>query len=200
MPISGVYFIKSLTDQRYYIGSSNNIKARFTRHKRVLKNGEHHNRHLQRCFYKYGFNNFVFSIVLKTNETFKYEQIVLDRLRKHGKKVFNQCRVVNNPTSGIKLSENQKKKCSRPGSKNGMFGVKHKDNALEIMRDCKRGPKNPAWKGPIHKVDLKSGNILKTYFSQKEIKSDNHHASCVYQTIAGKNPQHHGFGWVRLWQ
>lgn len=50
----GVYAIEHLGMRRRYVGSAMNIQARWTRHKRELRNGDHGNRPLQRAWRKYG--------------------------------------------------------------------------------------------------------------------------------------------------
>lgn len=60
---SGVYQIKNKENGKRYIGSSVNVTRRFYEHKRTLRKGEHHNRHLQRAFDKYGLGKFVFEVL-----------------------------------------------------------------------------------------------------------------------------------------
>lgn len=46
--ISGVYKIVNRVNGKYYVGSSNHILKRWTRHKNDLDNNKHRNIHLQR--------------------------------------------------------------------------------------------------------------------------------------------------------
>ena len=76
----GIYRIKNLKNKKCYYGSSKNIEKRWRTHSNNLKNGKHHNIHLQRSWDKYGEDNFVFELVEKCNETIllELEQKYLD--------------------------------------------------------------------------------------------------------------------------
>ena len=63
MKIAGVYYIKCLITNKYYIGSSINIKSRFNAHKRKLILQKHSNNILQNQWNKYGEQNFEFKIL-----------------------------------------------------------------------------------------------------------------------------------------
>jgi group I intron endonuclease len=76
----GIYRIKNLKNKKCYYGSSKNIEKRWRTHLNNLKNGKHHNDHLQRSWDKYGDNNFVFELVEECDETLllELEQKYLD--------------------------------------------------------------------------------------------------------------------------
>jgi group I intron endonuclease len=76
----GIYRIKNLKNKKCYYGSSKNIEKRWRTHLNNLKNGKHHNDHLQRSWDKYGEDNFVFELVEECNETIllELEQKYLD--------------------------------------------------------------------------------------------------------------------------
>lgn len=61
--ISGVYMIKNIINNKIYIGQSSDIFNRWVKHKNFLKNNNHHNRHLQAAWNKYGEDAFLFSII-----------------------------------------------------------------------------------------------------------------------------------------
>ena len=62
--ISGIYAIVNKINNKRYIGSSKNIKHRWKQnHIPSLKFQNHHNRHLQSSWDKYGENNFYFEIL-----------------------------------------------------------------------------------------------------------------------------------------
>jgi predicted GIY-YIG superfamily endonuclease len=52
--ISGIYYIKNITNNKLYIGSSKDILKRFYEHKRLLRHNKHHSIRLQRAWDKYG--------------------------------------------------------------------------------------------------------------------------------------------------
>ena len=76
----GIYKIKNLKNKKCYYGSSKNIEKRWRTHLNNLKNGKHHNIHLQRSWDKYGEDNFVFEVVEECDEThlLELEQKYLD--------------------------------------------------------------------------------------------------------------------------
>ena len=60
---SGIYKITALHSGEFYIGSSNDIKRRWERHRHYFKINQHQNRLLQRIYNKYGKDNFTYEIV-----------------------------------------------------------------------------------------------------------------------------------------
>lgn len=77
----GIYSIMNRVNNKRYIGSSTNIENRWKRHVKLLDDGKHHSRHLQRAWMKYGKENFVFKIIIRclVDELLDYEQAYLDR-------------------------------------------------------------------------------------------------------------------------
>lgn len=63
MKQQGIYKIRNVTNGKFYIGSSNNIKKRFAAHRRMLRGNRHHCAHLQAAWNKYGEDCFRFEIV-----------------------------------------------------------------------------------------------------------------------------------------
>lgn len=76
----GIYKIKNIVTNKEYLGSSKEIEVRFKRHLRDLKNGKHHNTHLQRSWDKYGEDNFKFQIIeeCEIDDLLNMEQHYLD--------------------------------------------------------------------------------------------------------------------------
>ena len=61
--ISGIYAIKNKTNNKLYIGQSQDIKNRWSNHKNRLNNNKHSNKKLQNSWNKYGEENFEFVIL-----------------------------------------------------------------------------------------------------------------------------------------
>lgn len=61
--VSGIYEIMNVVTGERYIGSSKNIKKRWSEHRSTLNQGHHRNPKLQNSFSKYGSSNFVFSVI-----------------------------------------------------------------------------------------------------------------------------------------
>lgn len=72
MKKQGIYCIEHIDSGKKYIGSSNNIRRRFMKHRYDLKYNKHHCVHLQRAVNKYGIESFSFYIMEETfNKTVK---------------------------------------------------------------------------------------------------------------------------------
>lgn len=78
---SGIYKIRNILNNHYYIGQSINLNKRKYTHFSLLRNNKHSNRYLQSAFNKYGENNFVFEIILycESKELIYYEQSFIDK-------------------------------------------------------------------------------------------------------------------------
>jgi len=60
---NAIYKIINLENQKFYVGSTNNIKVRFRQHRKLLRGNRHHSKHLQAAWNKYGEDKFVFVVV-----------------------------------------------------------------------------------------------------------------------------------------
>ena len=70
-PKMGIYCIKNLIDNKYYIGSSSNIDKRIKTHKQHLLKGCHNCRTLQKDYDMIGIDNFSFDILeIMNNEEY----------------------------------------------------------------------------------------------------------------------------------
>lgn len=76
----GIYRIVNKRNGKCYYGSSANIEKRFSLHLKTLRNGTHHNTHLQRAWIQYGEDAFVFEMVeeCSTDQLLMVEQTYLD--------------------------------------------------------------------------------------------------------------------------
>lgn len=78
--LAGVYRISC--GDRFYIGSSVDIRARFSNHRSRLRHGKHTNSFLQAVWDKYGEDAFSFNVLVVTerNQTRSIEQRLLNRV------------------------------------------------------------------------------------------------------------------------
>lgn len=110
-----IYEIYCSGNDKYYIGSTKNIKSRWKCHKNNLKNNKHVNVYLQNAWNKYGEHSFRFSIVEHTQENRVIcEQKVLDKyIKLYGNdKIFNIAKIIDAPFSGLLHSEEFKERMS----------------------------------------------------------------------------------------
>lgn len=110
VPITGIYKITNLINNKIYIGSSyHDIKMRFRRHKSDLNRNKHDNKHLQASWNKYGSDNFIFEIIeyCESSECIKREQYYIDSLKPQ----YNKCLIAGN-CAGRKASKETKLKMS----------------------------------------------------------------------------------------
>lgn len=106
----GIYKIKNIITNDYYIGSSKNINKRWNEHKRTLKKGIHHSKILQNAYNKYGQENFIYEIIYECNvdDIIFYEQKFLNE----EKPKYNILKIAGNFT-GYKHSDLTKLKISK---------------------------------------------------------------------------------------
>lgn len=78
---SGIYEIRCLTTDKFYIGSSVDMRQRWAHHRARLNAGIHKNAHLQAAWNKYGEADFRFSILqfAERSELLRIEQEWLER-------------------------------------------------------------------------------------------------------------------------
>lgn len=106
--ISGIYKITNILNNDYYIGSSNNIKVRWTDHSSLLKNNKHSNIFFQRAYNKYGKHNFKFEIIATCPNEYliRLEQWFIDNLNPK----YNLAKICKAPMQGKTHSEKSKQK------------------------------------------------------------------------------------------
>jgi group I intron endonuclease len=75
---SYIYQIRNLLDEKKYIGQTINIDKRQQDHFSYLRRGSHFNRHLQSAFNKYGERNFVFEILIMSEDQTEEELNILE--------------------------------------------------------------------------------------------------------------------------
>ena len=66
--MKGIYIIKNIITDNFYIGSSNNIHKRILEHFNNLKRNKHPNKYLQNSYNKYKIENFSYEILELCND------------------------------------------------------------------------------------------------------------------------------------
>ena len=64
-----IYTIRNLVNDCFYVGSTTNRKERWRTHRNKLRAGNHHCRHLQNAWAKYGEEKFLFAVVEEVLDT-----------------------------------------------------------------------------------------------------------------------------------
>lgn len=138
----GIYRIKNLVNGKCYYGSSKQIKKRWKTHLNDLKNGKHHNIHLQRSWNKHGEVNFLFEVVEKCDETILLE---LEQKYLNSNPEFN---IGIKSSGGDNLTKNPNKEYiihKITQSVRKRYELMSEDEKKE--KHSKPMDKNPNWKG-----------------------------------------------------
>jgi group I intron endonuclease len=118
-----IYTIRNVVDQKFYVGSTANMRERFRNHRGKLRRGAHHCHHLQAAWAKYGEDVFKFEVVERLSEGASYADLQAAEdvwLEKHvgTKECYNHglrsgapwrgCRPEDHPNYGNIMPEEQK--------------------------------------------------------------------------------------------
>jgi group I intron endonuclease len=128
---SGIYKITNTINNKFYIGSSVNIRARITNHRSQLNRGVHDNNHLQRAWDKYGEKSFKVELIKECNdeELLYEEQKYLDKIGVgENPNCYNIAKSAFAPTLGRELSNETKRKIG-----NANKGKMHTEETKAIL-------------------------------------------------------------------
>jgi group I intron endonuclease len=131
---TGIYKIVNQIDGRYYVGSSCNIKERWSKHKRLLRQGNHTNDFLQRAWKKYGEDSFKFEIVesVVKSDLLIREQLYLNIAKENQATTYNLCFAANcSELSQYSIEKIRKKSTGR----------RHTEETKEKLRNIRRNQK-----------------------------------------------------------
>lgn len=135
----GIYLILNTVNQHFYIGSTVNLRRRWSQHIWYLDNNRHHNPHFQNAWNKYGgcsFVYFVLEIVPDMQSILAAEQRWIDETDAAIKRdCYNVCATAGSHL-GRKRSEETKQRMSR-----AQTGKTINAEAREKMRAAKLGRK-----------------------------------------------------------
>lgn len=142
--------ITCTANNRIYIGSSQDMRARCDKHRRQLRAGKHHNIHLQRAWNAYGESAFEFSVLefVMPWALLDREQHWIDELKPFQKNGFNMSTVAGSPMLGRTHSAETKAKIGawgkgrtavNKGKPSPRRGQKQSPEAVEKMAASKRG-------------------------------------------------------------
>lgn len=133
--------LRNVTNGHRYIGSAVNLRKRRNGHLRHLRNGRHHNAHLQAAWNLYGADAFEFMSVayVDTHNLLLFEQLCLDGLKPE----YNTSMVAGSPMAGRKHSDDARKKMSDSGRgrPSHLRGITLSDEHKAKLSASKRGQK-----------------------------------------------------------
>ncbi len=145
MKISGIYKIINKINQKYYVGSSNDIEKRFRAHKQHLNGNYHTNTKLQNAWNLYNKNDWDWIIIenVSSNELLTIEQKYLDIAKTEQDKCYNLSFIagrieMTNETKekiSIKAISRLKNKENHP-----MFGKHHSNISREKIKNANSKP------------------------------------------------------------
>lgn len=139
--VIGVYRITCLRNNKVYIGSSFNVKKRWSRHRCSLRKGDHHCIRLQRSWNKYGEKEFVFDIVelvSNKNELRNREQYWLDKTKASNPSFGFNSSPDAERNSGRKWTEEQRARHSKIMT-GRRLSTNHKQNISNGLKSACRG-------------------------------------------------------------
>lgn len=193
MSYSGVYLIINLLSNKFYIGSSKDLKHRMRNHFNDLKNNTHRNIHLQRAYRKNP-NVFVMVVIEKVddlNNLTNREQFWMDELNVYDKTVCYNILNKANSRLGHKLSEESRKRISdvQIGKKLSEETKRNISKSLMTMDDgCNRKK--------IVQLSL-NGDFIRTWNSASEAsRTLGFSRSAITAVCRGRYSTSGGFKWV----
>jgi len=186
-PESGIYAIKCLANDKFYIGSAaRGFKKRVAQHLHRLNKGNHHCCALQSCWNKYGSDNFKFEILeiverLGGEELESFKIRILDAEQFWLDLLDNKSRLNHSPIAGsslgvkhseefsIKLSQRNKKLYSDPANR-----ARQSEIMIRIFQDPQIRAKwsevqKKLWSNPERR--LKQSDIISALWSDPDFRA-----------------------------
>lgn len=182
---SGVYRIVHIASGKTYIGSAADIATRWSQHRHMLRQGNHHSAYLQRAWDKYGEQSFVFEVIeeVSMNSCIEREQYWIDTLQP----TYNVYPLAGSPL-GYKHSEETraKMKANAQGRPSPMEGKHHSEDSRAKIGKAREGKPNIARRGkalsPEHRAKLSEAKTGKSL-------SEEHRQAISEATKGKKKPE-----------
>lgn len=175
--ICGIYKLYFDNDNRFYIGSTNDLQERLQAHTRAINKQKHFNRYFQRLCLKLGVENLKYEILAKCPQEYllKMEQWFIDKLKPE----LNLAKTVGRPPAnrkrGYKMSEEAKQNISKAktGQKIDRSNYTHSEETLnKISQSLKGRVITEEWRQKMRDAKTNGGKYSKLNTEQvKEIKS-----------------------------
>lgn len=153
--ICGVYKITNVANGKFYVGSSKDIKKRWSQHKNNLNENKHGNIYLQNAWNKYGGKSFKFEIIEECDPAiqFEREQFYLNELNPFDGNGYN---IVRQISKEYMSDHYMVKKCEMCGDSYNTFShlSKYCDDCKEAIAEYNKNWKIH-WEPPISERDVK---------------------------------------------
>lgn len=206
----GIYKIINVINNKYYIGSSFNIKKRIRKHFELLKRNKHHSTHLQNAYNKYGKNVFKIEVleICNRNNILYIEQKYLDNIP-DWKCVYNISRMAfgcnydlsthpNEKEIRFKMSNSCKGKHTKPFYINNIRYETLKDAAINFNLNIKTISiriKNWKYKNYYYENNPKIGEydslLHKDYINKQYYIKKKYYCSCGCGKEIGQYAKYH---------
>lgn len=174
--VCGIYKLYFDNDDRFYIGSTNDLQERLQAHVRAVNKQKHFNKYFQRLCLKLGIENIKYEILAKCPQEYllKMEQWFIDKLKPELNLAEKVGRPPINRKRGYKMSEEAKQNISKAktGKKVDRSNYTHSEETLnKISRSLKGRVITEEWKQKMREAKSNGGKYSKLTIGQvKEIK------------------------------
>lgn len=163
---SGIYKITNTVNNKFYIGSSQNMEKRWIQHKSHLKCQRHHSSYLQNVANKYGIENLVFSVLVycPKEDLLQLEQYLMDFYQPQ----YNISKLATS-CAGVPKSEIHKQRL-REANLGKKYSDETKRKHSERQKNFTQEQIDKAHRvkyKPVQQID-KLGNIIATFKSIQE--------------------------------
>lgn len=195
--VSGIYEIRNTLNDKVYVGSSSNVKARWRGHLSGLRAGKHPNAHLQRAWVQQGESVFVFSVLEEVEavavELARREQVWMDNLDCcNPEKGYNLALVAGKSMLGLKhtdaarrrMSEGQKRRCEDPAVRLRVAGLRKGKKASEATRGRVVKALQTRWADPASRRKLLTA-LVQARWADEEDKEKASQLSIARWTAPG---------------
>ena len=188
--ICGIYMIQNKVNNKIYIGQAVDIEKRWGEHRRGLRGGYHHNKHLQNSWKREGEENFEFTILLECGEADlnMYEEYYIFELMtydprvgynkdyggKSGRPTEEAKRKLSESAKGKHHSEETKRKMSeaRKGERNSMHSKHHSEETKRKLSEANKGEKNPMYGKQLSEETKRKMSEAKRKISKPVVQLD----------------------------
>jgi hypothetical protein len=166
---SGIYQIRCKQNGKIYVGSAVDLRRRWEVHRRALRDGVHHNDHLQQAWRLYGAANFAFEVLqfVAAAELLRAEQEWIERTDcTHRKIGFNISALAS--TQGEKTPLTWHGFCDPSGQPVEIVNLtdfcrRHKLDFPSMHRLAKGKSKLKSYKGWTHRNSVRKRDYVKRY-------------------------------------